>query len=365
MRHRFHSLCPYFAMFPESFAETWIGRVSRPGDVVLDPFCGRGTTPFQAMLMGRRPIACDVNDVAYCLTKAKTLSPSLPKVMTRLRDLEERFDGRSWRYVSESASPFFQMAFFRNVLQQLLYLRAVLRWRTSRTDAMIAAIALGSLHGEMDKSSAYLSNQMPRTISTKPDYSVRYWKTHRLMPPERNVFSTLRQNASFRYLTPPPSGDAVVIHGDMRHLPDDERVVRSKVRCVVTSPPYLDVTNFEEDQWLRLWLLGGPAYPRSGRLSKDDRHTSLLRYWDFIGDMWFVLGQVVATKGHVIIRIGSGRLDPVELRAGLAVAMKRSNRKVGLVSWEVSAMRNKQSDRFRPGAKGCTVEVDCHFQFRN
>ena len=29
MRHRLHALCPYFAMFPESFAETWIGQLSK------------------------------------------------------------------------------------------------------------------------------------------------------------------------------------------------------------------------------------------------------------------------------------------------------------------------------------------------
>lgn len=36
------------------------------------------------------------------------------------------------------------------------------------------------------------------------------------------------------------------------------------VRCVITSPPYLDVTNFEEDQWLRLWFQGGPPKPTWG-----------------------------------------------------------------------------------------------------
>src|SRR5260370_33378460 len=71
MRHRFHALCPYFAMFPESFASTWIERLTKPGEVVLDPFSGRGTTAFQALLMRRRAIACDVNDVASWPRRAK------------------------------------------------------------------------------------------------------------------------------------------------------------------------------------------------------------------------------------------------------------------------------------------------------
>ena len=57
MRHRFHSMCPYFAMFPESFAERWIKRLTRPGETVLDPFSGRGTTALTALLNGREVLS--------------------------------------------------------------------------------------------------------------------------------------------------------------------------------------------------------------------------------------------------------------------------------------------------------------------
>ena len=92
MRHRFHSLCPYFAMFPETFAERWIERLTKPGEVVADIFCGRGTTPFQALLMGRQAIGCDVNPVAFCITKAKTTAPKYSSARRRIRQLEREFD---------------------------------------------------------------------------------------------------------------------------------------------------------------------------------------------------------------------------------------------------------------------------------
>ena len=63
MRNRFHALCPYLAMFPEGFAERWIDELTVPGDLVVDPFCGRGTTPFQALLMGSNALAGDINPV--------------------------------------------------------------------------------------------------------------------------------------------------------------------------------------------------------------------------------------------------------------------------------------------------------------
>jgi hypothetical protein len=46
--HSFHPMCSYLASFPASLAHAFIARYSRPGDVVLDPFSGRGTTPLQA-----------------------------------------------------------------------------------------------------------------------------------------------------------------------------------------------------------------------------------------------------------------------------------------------------------------------------
>ena len=58
-----------------------------------------------------------------------------------------------------------------------------------------------------------------------------------------------------------------MFHKDMRQLPWVADQLPGPIRLVVTSPPYLDVTNFEEDQWLRLWFLGGPPFPTRGRIS--------------------------------------------------------------------------------------------------
>ena len=365
MRHRFHSICPYFAMFPESFAETWIDRLTKPGDVVLDPFSGRGTTAFQSLLMGRRAIAVDVNDVAVCLTTAKTSPPSLPILRRRITQLEHGFDGRNWQAKAERTSEFFKEAFSRRTLQQLLYLRTKLKWKTSKVDSMVAALCLGSLHGEMNKSSSYFSNQMPRTISTKPAYSVKYWRERNLVAPERDVFEIIRQRAAFRYVSEVPKGEAYVLHSDMRELPWCKDALPKPIQCAITSPPYFDVTNFEEDQWLRLWFLGGPPAPTTGRLSRDDRHSMSDDYWRFIADMWRSLGAVMTRNAHIVVRIGTGRIPPEALVQSLTATAVVSKRKVRLVESTISELRNRQTDLFRPGSKGCSVEVDCHFTFIN
>lgn len=360
MRHRFHSMCPYFAMFPESFARTWIEKLSRSGDVVLDPFAGRGTAPFEALLLGRRGVGGDINPVAACLNRAKLSPPAQSSLNRRLRELERGFDRTSWRRAAAKASEFFRAAYHPRTLAQLLYLRSTLDWQERRVDAMLSALILGALHGEVT-SQRYLSNQMPRTISTKPDYSVRFWAERSLVAPERDAFSVLREAVTFRYVSDLPERSGTAIFGDVRDLPRKWDLDRP--RLVITSPPYRAVTSYEEDQWLRLWFLGGADRPGKSNITRDDRHQAPGDYWRFIGDFWRVMSTLVAPSGHVVIRIGATGTSPEELKRQLKGSLIFTSRKTTVKSIEHSEIGRRQTDAFRPGAKGCVFEVDMHVKF--
>lgn len=51
----------HFATFPEALVEPCILAGSRPGDLVLDPFMGAGTTAVVAERLGRRWVGCELN----------------------------------------------------------------------------------------------------------------------------------------------------------------------------------------------------------------------------------------------------------------------------------------------------------------
>jgi DNA methylase len=362
MRHRFHALCPYFAMFPETFAEYWIERLTKPGDVIIDPFCGRGTLPFQALLMQRQSIGCDTNPVAYCVSHAKTNAPSPKLVMSRITDLEEAYDQGVVHNEVGRLPVFFHRAYHPVTLHQIVYLRNELQYKRSLTDCMLSALTLGSLHGEADRSDRFLSNQMPHTISTKPDYSVRFWKRHQRKAPMRDVFELLRRQVAFRYENERPKRRGLILHADMRDLPRHVSRFPRPIRCVVTSPPYFDVTNYAEDQWLRLWFLGGPAHPTKTKFSRDDRHGTVDQYWLMLADMWRALSLVLDRKSHIVIRLGATRIGPERLVSGLEGVARVTDRRVRLVDYTISNLVKRQTDAFRPGSTGCKLEVDCHFE---
>ncbi len=51
----------HFATFPPALIEPCILAGSRPGDIVLDPFMGSGTTAQVALQHGRRAVGCELN----------------------------------------------------------------------------------------------------------------------------------------------------------------------------------------------------------------------------------------------------------------------------------------------------------------
>ena len=169
MRHRFHSICPYFAMFPETFVEKHLAASPHRG-VVFDPFCGRGTAVFQALLQDRDAAGSDVNPVAVCISGAKSAPPGQSEIETRLAELQAGYREADDSGLGGAYSEFFRLCFHRDTLPQVLYLRSALDWRHRRDDRFLAALCLGALHGESHRSPNYFSNRMPRTISTKPDY---------------------------------------------------------------------------------------------------------------------------------------------------------------------------------------------------
>jgi hypothetical protein len=344
-------------MFPEAFVRKHLVW-SRPGDVVFDPFSGRGTTVFESLLNNRIGFGCDLNSVAVCVSNAKADPPDYGELCGRLETLSQskvKIDN------SLAKDEFFNACFHPETLQQLLLLRRTLNWRRNRSDRFIAALVLGSLHGESHRSERYFSNRMPRTISTKPTYSVGWWKKHKLHPPKRDVFKILKGMIDFRYASERPIARGLIKQVDARNAIIAFPKLEGCVSLVITSPPYLDTTNFEEDQWLRLWFLGGPTRPKS-RAHGDDRHGEEDRYWDFLTEAWAGMGPLLKRQAHVIVRIGGKRLSKDEIETGLTESLEEGlDKKLSLLGSKSSEITSGQARTFQPAAAMPSTEHDFHF----
>lgn len=361
MRNPLHSICPYFAMFPETFVQNQLLAYSQPGDKVFDPFCGRGTTILEGLLNDRRAIGTDINPVAACVAGAKADIPEQQEVLKRIDALADEFAQAV--PIEPPEDVFFTHCYNEATLQQLLFLKQSLDWQANRVDRFIAALILGVLHGESHRTSLCLSNRMPRTISTKPEYSVRWWTARELSPPARDTFDVLKKTAVFRFAGEVPKQKGQVVLGDARSAADLLEVHKGTVSLAVTSPPYLDTTDYAEDQWLRLWFLGGPARP-TARLHKDDRHTRIDEYWAFLVEAWKGSAALFREEAYLVVRIGGTKLDKATLFAGLMTSLGSgfAGRTVKpLHEGETSTIRKRQTNSFRPGTSPEKMEHDFAF----
>jgi hypothetical protein len=83
-----HQFYRYPARFSPVFARAVIQLFSSPGDTVLDPYMGGGTTIVEAAVAGRKAIGNDLNELAVFLTRTKTtvLSPSQRAALSNWAD---------------------------------------------------------------------------------------------------------------------------------------------------------------------------------------------------------------------------------------------------------------------------------------
>ncbi len=73
-------------------------KYSKPGEIVLDYFCGAGTTAVECKLLGRRCIALDINDKAIELAKKRSVSLHHCNSQLFLVTKESRFRSMSLNY---------------------------------------------------------------------------------------------------------------------------------------------------------------------------------------------------------------------------------------------------------------------------
>jgi hypothetical protein len=332
--HSFHPMCSYLASFPAALTHAFIARYSRPGDVVLDPFSGRGTTPLQACAEGRIGVGNDLNPFAHLLTASKVQPATRPAATTRLTQLRLAWNGEATTYVAlalrviadpagtripragsgeasgadEAVPPEVALAFHPETLAQLLFVRTSLRL-DDRTDRFLAAAITGILHG---KSASYLSELMPNTFSMAPRYVRDFAARTAFASPRRDVFDGLAAKLDRLFRQPPPPIEGIALLGDARDVAQPAREALrqlgrpDRVRLVVTSPPYLRVVKYGYYNWLRTWFLGFDARQIDATL--DDAHHRE-PYLAFLRDVLAGLSPLLADDAVVVLVIGDVETD--------------------------------------------------------
>lgn len=277
---RWAGVGPYYAMFPVSFATAVVREHTRPGDCVFDPFAGRATSLFAAASEGRIGLGIEINPVGWVYGKAKLQTAERDDVEQRIRWLGAK--AKDYRAAAKKLPEFFGSCFCSAVQKFLLAARDLLDWRRTKIDWTTMALLMIDLHGKRENS---FSNQMRQTKAMSPQYAISWWNEHNLEPPERDPVEFMLKKVEWRFAKGHlDSGSGHIYLGDCQSILSrwENKPPGKKAKLLFTSPPYCGVTNYFYDQWLRLWLLGGPEKPQSHSDSCKRKFENKQHYTDML-----------------------------------------------------------------------------------
>lgn len=257
--HPLHEIS-YRACFKPQLPAFFIERLTRPGEVVYDPFMGRGTTLIEALLRGRVPYGGDVNPLSRILVEPRLDPPDPLAVARRLGkiDLARAVD------VDDRLFVFYHPETLRQITNLRSYL--ISRERECELDSLdrwIRMVATSRLTGH---SSGFFSvYTMPPNQAVSMEVQRKINEKRNQSPPRRDVSSIilkktrslLRNHAALRpgerLLRKECRRAAKLFTGRACRTP---QIGGGEVSLIVTSPPFLDTVDYYADNWLRCWFNG-------------------------------------------------------------------------------------------------------------
>lgn len=290
-------------MFPVDFAFQVVEKYSDCGDNILDPFAGRASSVYAACASGRLGTGIEINPVGWIYGKGKT-NPAPPGlVLGRLREIADT--AREVDLRREPLPEFFRWCYSAEVRRFLIAARSDLCWRKRSVDTTLMAFLLAYLHG---KRGAALSNQLRDGKAMSPAYSVGWWRSKRLTPPDIDPVDFMARRIEWRYAKGRPDlSVARLFLGDcsqvLRKLRSQSQAKKHKpFDLLFTSPPYYGVISYQYDQWLRLWLLGEDSFPTAHPNMWRKKFSSESAYSGLLYNTFLAAAEIMKRGAVVYVR---------------------------------------------------------------
>ena len=343
-----HRLHPYLGKFIPQLVEVFLRKYFSPGQTVLDPFAGSGTTLVQANELGVNAIGYDISAFNVLLVRAKIKHYDLKKMRREILDILEKVhtatqvdayqptlwgtNGKGKKASSDSS--YLQQWFAPQALRELLTYRDLIQ---NYEDQEILKVIL-SRSARSARLTTHFDLDFPKAPQTEP-----YWcyKHSRMCVPTITAYPFLRRYSldTIRrveeFATQRTNANATIFHEDSRHAEIP------KVDGVITSPPYVGLIDYHEQHRYAYELLGlqdcseseiGPA--KRGASQKAQRE-----YQESIAQVFRQVCKSMPSGGHLIVVAGDkyglyddiARLCEVEVEA---VLKRHVNRRTGRRSSE-------------------------------
>ena len=319
--HGLHEIS-YRACFKPQLPRFFIERLTAPGEVVYDPFMGRGTTLLEAALLGRVTAGCDVNPLSRMLIAPRLNPPSLDAVAARLKEIDFTAPAET----REDLSVFYHPETLREICAlRSHFLQREAAGQMDAADRWIRMVAVNRLTGH---SPGFFSvYTLPPNQAVSVESQVRINRNRSQTPPRRDVAKLilkkskgLLKECTARDLDTlrAASREALLLSQPCQSTP---QIASDSVALAVTSPPFLNIVNYATDNWLRCWFCGLDLKPAGLTVT-----ASLGDWMEVMTAALRELRRVLRPGGHVAfevgeVRKGSLKLEESVLSCGVAAGL--------------------------------------------
>ena len=308
--HPIHEVS-YRACYKPQLPGYFIKRYAEPGQLVYDPFMGRGTTLIEAKLLGHNVIGNDVNPLSTILTAPRLCEQNLEKITQRI----EQIDLQKVEIEDKDLLVFFEQQTLIELYGWRSYFKA--RQATGIFDEVDAWLQMTACNRLTGHSKGFFSvytlppNQATtlnaqRKINAKRNQKPEYRDTKKLILKKSK--SLLRQKLPNNY-------NATTSTLLCRSADATPEIQNESVQLIVTSPPFLDIVNYVGDNWLRNWFC--QCKPEPGKLWQ------LRKLEDWTTKMNASLkemGRVLKSEGRIALEVGEVRKGKLKLEEQIILA---------------------------------------------
>lgn len=223
--------------------------LSKPG-IILDPFAGVGTVPFEAALAGHEAFGFEISPAALTIAKAKLGRVDKVTCQQALADLKDYLNSN--KITSQEVEAASQIGFngkisdyyHERTLHEVLLARRFFTEKppTTPSECLVMASLLHILHGNR-----------PYALSRRSHPITPFSPTG--IFEQRDLLPRLHEKVERSLLMDRPDSfvEGKIFSQDATSWWPQEI---DRLDAIITSPPFFDSTRFHLANWLRLWFCG-------------------------------------------------------------------------------------------------------------
>lgn len=298
----------YRACFKAQLPRFFVNLLSDEKDIIYDPFSGRGTTLLEAAFLNRNLIANDINPLSKILLKPRLFIPTVRQIQERLNQITINYAYKAEIDLSMFYHPKTESEIIS--LKKYLYEKA----KNDYIDNWIKMVATNRLTGH---SKGFFSvYTLPPNQAILPERQKKLNIQKGQSPEYRDVKKIiLKKSTSLLKDVNTTLAAQLKIIGEKGLFlntcaSNTQKIENNSIQLTVTSPPFLDVVQYANDNWLRCWFNNIDIKKIETKITVTKQIEQWIKIMQKVFDELY---RITKNKGYVAFEVGEVRNGKIKL----------------------------------------------------